>query len=157
MDNTTSELVKYIESPTVLEDSSSLKSVFLAGGITGCPDWQQQMRPLLNGSDLILLNPRRADFPIHDRGAAQKQIEWEHRHLRVADAILFWFCAETLNPIVLYELGAWSMTEKPIFVGVHLNYQRSQDVRIQTSLARPSVKIVSSLKSLAYNVREWAS
>lgn len=130
------------------------KSVFLAGGITGCPDWQQDMRRLLRDADLILLNPRRANFPIGDPDAAQEQIAWEHNHLREASAILFWFPCETLCPIVLYELGAWSMANKPIFVGVHPDYSRRRDVEIQTRLARPEVEIVYSLEDLARQAAE---
>ena len=75
--------------------------------------------------------------------------------LRVADAILFWFPQETLCPIVLYELGAWSMSGKTIFVGVHPAYSRRQDVEIQTGLVRPEVNVVYSLEELAAQVMSW--
>jgi len=144
----------YVEALDRLKRGVVGKAVFLAGGITGCPGWQQEMCSLLQDTDLILLNPRRAHFPIGDPSAAQEQIEWEHAHLGMADAILFWFPCETLCPITLYELGAWSMTDKPIFVGVHPSYQRRQDVEIQTRLARSEVGIHYSLESLAREVRE---
>ena len=138
----------YVESPTII--SGVLRqTLFLAGGITGCPDWQQEMVTMLSQTNLTLLNPRRADFPIHDPDAALEQITWEHTHLRRAYAILFWFPCETLCPIVLYELGAWSKTNKPLLVGVHPDYKRRQDVEIQTKLERPDVKIVYSLQDLA--------
>lgn len=127
-------------------------SVFLAGGITGCPDWQREITMMLGGHGVTLLNPRRANFPIGDPDAAREQIEWERRHLRRADAIVFWFCAAAIQPIALYELGAWSMTQKPMAVGVEPGYQREQDVRIQTELARPDVTIVDSLNALAKTV-----
>jgi len=142
----------YVEAPDELKHGVEGKSVFLAGGITDCLNWQQRMRLLLEDSDLILLNPRRANFPIADPNAALEQIRWEHRHLRMADAILFWFPCETLCPIVLYELGAWSMTDKPIFVGVHPDYKRRQDVEIQTRLTRPEIRISYSLENLAAEV-----
>jgi len=110
------------------------------------------MVALLHDTDLVLLNPRRADFPIHDSDAALQQITWEHVHLRRATSILFWFPCETLCPIVLYELGAWSMTTKPIFVGVHPLYKRRRDVEIQTGLVKPEVVIAYSLRSLALQV-----
>src|SRR5262245_39813726 len=78
-------------------------SLFLAGGITGCPDWQAETISLFADLPLVLLNPRRRDFPINDPSAGPSQIEWEHRHLRRADAVLFWFPRETLCPIALYE------------------------------------------------------
>lgn len=149
--------MKYIESPTTLE-RGRIRSVFLAGGITNCPDWQQEMVRLLQDTDLILLNPRRADFPIHDPNAAQEQITWEYEHLRKADAILFWFPCETLCPIVLYELGAWSKSsEKQVFVGTHPDYQRRLDVEIQTGLERPMVNIVYSVDELSQQVIKWTS
>ena len=148
--------MKYLEAPNKYVRNGE-RSVFLAGGITGCPDWQQEMVSLLGDTDLTLLNPRRANFPIGDKGAAFAQIKWEHEYLHLSDSILFWFCAETLCPIVLYELGAWSMTAKPIFVGVARGYARTQDVEIQTQLARPGVKINYSLQKLADEVKRWDS
>ena len=139
----------YLESPDIYVPAYNCKSVFLAGGITDCLDWQSELVAMLDKTDVVLLNPRRKDFPIGDRNAATAQIMWEHHHLRLADAILFWFPSETLNPIVLYELGAWSMTDKPIFVGVHPAYKRRQDVEIQTRLARHDVAIVYNLLDLA--------
>lgn len=144
----------YVEALENLKLESKSSTLFLAGGITDCPDWQQEMVQLLHDTDLILLNPRRANFPMHDPTAASQQISWEHRHLRLADAISFWFCAEVLQPITLYELGAWSMTDKPLFVGVHPDYPRRQDVEIQTQLARPTVEIAYALPDLAEQIRK---
>lgn len=142
----------YVEALDELKHRVGGKAIFLAGGITNCPDWQQEMRSLLRDTDLILVNPRREHFPIGDHNAAMDQITWEWNHLRYSNEILFWFPCETICPIVLYELGAWSMTSKPIFVGVHPNYTRIQDVEIQTRLSRPEVKICYSLEDLAQQV-----
>ena len=145
--------MKYIEAPQ--EFLGKEMSLFLAGGITGCPNWQQQVARALNNESITLLNPRRKNFPIKDSTAALKQIKWEYSHLRKASVISFWFPKETLCPIVLYELGAWSMTDKPIFVGVHPDYQRKLDVEIQTSLIRPEVEIVYSLQDLVEQIINW--
>lgn len=144
--------MRYIEAPSCFELDPSERSVFLAGGITGCPDWQQEMVQLLDSTELILLNPRRKDFPIGDLNVALQQIKWERYALRAVKSILFWFPCETICPIVPYELGAWSMTDKLIYVGVHDNYPRRRDVEIQTRLARPDVEIVYSLLALARQV-----
>lgn len=143
-------IFSYIEAPNNREVGEFYisESVFLAGGITGCPDWQSEIRPMLEGA-LTVINPRRANFPIDDPSAATEQISWEHRMLRQADKILFWFPAATLCPIVLYELGAWSMTDKPIAIGIEEGYQRTDDVVIQTQLVRPDVPIVGTLEDLA--------
>ena len=150
----------YIESPDPRFDEYDpndtgmmSRSVFLAGGITGCPDWQTDIVKSLIETNLTILNPRRVNFPIGDTDATFDQIQWEHQALRAAHNILFWFPCETICPIVLYELGAWSMTDKPIFVGVHRDYKRRQDVEIQTGLVRPDVKIVYDLAELAELVR----
>lgn len=147
--------MRYIEALENLESAADVTSLFLAGGITDCPDWQQSLVQLLHDTDLTLLNPRRANFPMADPTAANQQIDWEHKHLRLANAISFWFCAEALQPITLYELGAWSMTDKPLFVGVHPDYSRRQDVEIQTKLARPDVQIVYTLPDLAGQIKRF--
>ena len=152
--------MRYIEFPEIYNGSNE-PSIFLAGGITDCPDWQEEVVEMLAEStdvDLVLLNPRSKYFPIHvhDPNASFGQIKWEFDHLRKASAILFWFPCETLCPIVLYQLGSWSMAgNKPIFVGVHPNYKRRQDVEIQTSLILPHIKIVSSLEKLVEQVNQF--
>jgi hypothetical protein len=144
--------MKVVESPNTYSPGPKARRLYLAGGITGCPDWQQEMIHLLAQTELVIFNPRRRHFPMADPSAAEEQIRWEHHHLRLASDILFWFPCETLCPIVLYELGAWSMTDKPIYVGVHPEYRRRQDVDIQTELTRPQVEIVYSLEDLAGQV-----
>ncbi len=130
-------------------------SIFLAGGITGCPDWQAEMAGVLKSENIDIFNPRRDSFPIGDPNAAYEQIIWERDHLHSASAILFWFPCETLCPITLYELGAWSMTRKPLAVGCHPDYKRIADVRIQTGLVRPEITVVTSLEALAGKVFKW--
>lgn len=138
------------------EGEERRNSLFLAGGISHCHDWQREMSARLADTDLTLYNPRRDNFPMNDPEAAREQIEWEHRHLRRAEAILFWFPPETLCPITLFELGAWSHSTKPLFVGVHPEYQRRTDIEIQLHLSRPEVQIVYSLDALADQVRNFA-
>ncbi len=143
---------EYVRADGDKKDDRGEKSVFFAGGITGCGDWQQEMRGLLGESALVMVNPRRGAYDFGDPKAAEFQIDWEFRHLRAVSAILFWFAAEQIQPISLYELGAWSMTDKPMFVGVHPTYQRRQDVIIQTRLVRPEIEVVDSLEALAQRV-----
>lgn len=146
--------MRYIESPGTCFTVE--KTLFLAGGITNCPDWQAEIVEKLKSTNLILMNPRRTDFPIHDPNAANFQIRWEHKHLAKADAILFWFPCETLCPIVLYELGAWVGRSKKLFIGVHPDYKRRQDVEIQTRLERPAEVISYYLDDLALRVTDWS-
>ena len=143
----------YIEAPEELKECDRARSLFLSGGITSCPDWQFEMVTRLTSTNLVLLNPRRQNFPIGNLKAAEEQITWEHNALRLATEILFWFPKETICPIVLYELGSWSMSAKKIYVGVHPDYERRRDVEIQTRLVRPEVDIVNSIWELASQVR----
>ncbi len=141
--------MKYIQCPTEATPQPLEKSLFLAGGISNCPDWQSELTTILENTDWLIINPRRADFDITNPNMTEEQILWEHRHLRLASAIAFWFPPETLCPITLYELGTWSASSKPLFIGVDPNYTRRLDVQIQTRLVRPEVPILESLEDLA--------
>lgn len=147
--------MKYIESPEIYKNFDSKKSIFLAGGITNCPDWQLEMVERLKNHDIILLNPRRKKFPINVPTASKEQIQWEFEHMRRADTILFWFPKESICPIALYELGAWCMTDKLLWIGVHPNYERKVDIEEQTKLARPEIIIAYDLKDLADQVKMY--
>lgn len=146
---------------TLTAPESDRPSVFLAGGISGCPDWQADMVKLLDTVDVTIFNPRRPDFPMGDKQAGRRQVKWEFCHLRRADFILFWFAEETLQPIALFELGAWSMApNSKLFVGTHPNYGRRFDVITQLKLVRPDVEpIAQTLEDLASvlraAIRDW--
>jgi hypothetical protein len=147
--------MKYYEAPDIPVCQPDEVSVFMAGGITGTPDWQQELRAMLEDVEgLVLVNPRRAEFDVEDPTLAVTQIGWEFVSLRAADAILFWFPPQTLCPIVLYELGAWAGSDKPIVVGTHPNYARAFDVEIQVGLVRHGFVIDRSLADLAVSVRK---
>jgi hypothetical protein len=132
-----------------IENQRNIK-LFLAGGITNCPDWQKEMVDMLEHvNDLTIYNPRRLNFPMDNPKAAEEQISWEYNHLTNADLISFWFSKGSLNPIVLFELGKFIETDKKIFIGIDPEYERRQDVEIQTLLSNPSVEIVYSVKELS--------
>jgi hypothetical protein len=140
--------MQYVEAPNNWERLPGQPSVFLAGGITGCPDWQNRIARSLALTNYAVLNPRRRPFPMGDPSATEQQITWEFRHLRKADVIAFWFCKETIQPIALFELGAWSQQKDPaVIVGVEPGYPRQVDIHLQMGLLGRSV--VSSLEELA--------
>jgi predicted transglutaminase-like protease len=147
--------MRYVKCPADYDGTG--KSLFIAGGITGCTNWQNNLIKMLDKTNLILFNPRGKKFPINDPKATKPQIQWEHKYLKKATAISFWFAPETLCPITLYELGKQSTKNKKVFIGVHPAYQRKEDVEIQTKLERPEIKIVYSLKDLARQIKEWAT
>ena len=68
-------MAKVIEAPKLYTPKENEMSLFLGGGITNCPDWQKELIELLKDTpDLVMFNPRRANFPIHDPNAAEEQI-----------------------------------------------------------------------------------
>jgi hypothetical protein len=138
----------------------AVPSVFVAGGISGCRDWQSEefLPALERGSGsmpLLALNPRRLAYAESDE-TATAQIEWEFEAMRVATMVSFWFPPETLCPITLYELGRMLVLHPCVLVGAHPDYKRRLHVEVQTRLARRSVRVVYSLADLATQVLERA-
>ncbi|MEV0645332.1 nucleoside 2-deoxyribosyltransferase domain-containing protein [Phytomonospora sp. NPDC050363] len=126
-------------------------SLFLAGGITGIEDWQSRAEILAGraGFPVTVFNPRRAGFDMTREADSVEQIAWEHRLLRAADLVLFWFAeGPSTQPITLFELG--SAAERPgrIAVGVHPSYSRAMDVRQQLRHVRPEVEVRSTLEEV---------
>lgn len=132
--------------------------VFVAGGISNCPDWQKEMIARFKDVDdgLVMINPRRTSFNIEKEEESSFQIEWEREHLNVADAIIFWFPFHTLCPITLFELGvAATNLDVPIFVGCHPAYERKFDVTKQLSLIRPDVIVHDNFEDVVNEVKAW--
>jgi hypothetical protein len=144
--------MRYIEAPQEYDGDETV--VFLAGSVTDAENWQSRVAQLLRHVNVTLLNPRRGDFPVGDALAAERQIEWEHRYLRRAELVAFWFSAHSLCPIALFELGACCAERVPLVVATDQNYERRRDVISQLQLRRPEVTVVQSLESLAQHVTE---
>lgn len=155
--NTVSSSPSVITAP-IYNDVSTKHQLFLAGGITNCPDWQAEViQQLSDMPNLTIFNPRRGTYPSDHKHLDEEQITWEYKHLDKSTIILVWFSAATLNPIVLYELGRWvnSNPDVPAFIGIEPGYKRTNDVIIQTKLARPDIKIVSDLDALVEQVSDY--
>lgn len=122
--------------------------IFLAGGITGCNNWQQYVIEKLYSSidfdQYCIANPRRDDFPIDDKNEAFNQISWEFHALEECDIFSMYFVgSESDQPICMYELGrnVVRMKEKypqswkhRIVVSIEDGYKRANDVNIQLGL-----------------------
>ena len=122
--------------------------IFLAGGISGCPDWQSDTAHILNQKGITVFNPRQLDFNGKGGIGYRGHLRKNHQKLIDSKAILFWFPKESLNSIALFELGIACRLNKPLFIGVESGYCRAQDVVVQTKLARPEIKVESSLQKL---------
>jgi hypothetical protein len=132
--------------------------VFMAGGITDCPDWQAYYYDLVKHripDDFVLINPRRDNFDVRDPSMSDEQIKWEYKWLQRASIVSFWFPQETLCPITLFELGkelglqCGPHPRKKIVLGMHPDYKRRVDVETQTALVDPNIEISYTLEDLS--------
>jgi len=106
-------VARLITAPTAYEVGSN-EVLFLAGGITNCPDWQKEFfSSIENLPNLDVLNPRREVWDAKDLTAREGQIMWEHQGLQRCSMISFWFCKETIQPTALLEFGRWSALVTP--------------------------------------------
>lgn len=151
-------MTKVVEAINEFELTPEDCTLFMAGGILNCPDWQSEMIKKLDGlKKLVIYNPRRTIFPMDDPNASEEQILWEYYKLIESDMILYWFSRGSLNPISLYELGLHgnSQLKTKIFIGIDPEYERKLDVVIQTRLSRPEIEIVYSLDELADQIIKY--
>ena len=154
--------MKVVTAPQLIDKVEGPK-VFLAGGITGCQEWQDQVIELLKDFDKgVLFNPRRKDFDITDPNASRKQITWEFKALHAMDIFSMFFCntPKSDQPICFYELGKYvEMFQdmgklKDVLIGVESGFKREEDVRIQMELIDPKIVIVDSLEKHAENIKK---
>lgn len=117
------------------------RCIFLAGGISNCPNWQKEIADRFAGSkcprNTIIYNPRRDDFDVTNSSMEREQIHWEARALHQCSDIIFWFPKETLCPITLLEFGRYALdSHKTVFVGIEKQYSRASDLFIQAETDR---------------------
>lgn len=145
----------YIEAPARYRRSDGHgPSIFLAGGITGCPDWQAQARELLATTPVVVLNPRRAHRVRPDGDVLAQQVAWEYHDLHRADLTLFWFPAcdprVTVQPITLLELGTAiaeaRLRGRRIVVGADAGYPRRPDLEQQLRHSLPDLTMHDTLR-----------
>ena len=136
-------MAQIITAPSI--ELPKFKSVFLAGGITNCKEWQKEVIENLEYEDVSLFNPRQEHFDVSDKNASYKQILWEFERLEKIDIFSMYYCNDNSDqPICMYELGRNivrmqnrfpSDWEKRIVISVEDGYRRKGDVLIQTELA----------------------
>lgn len=139
------------------------KSIFLAGGITSCPDWQALASDAIQhyAPDVMVYNPRRANFPMDDPTAAREQIEWEHNMLLISTVVMFWFPkSEVMQPISLFELGKHfdrRSESGEIVVGASPEYPRYEDIKIQLELEHPNFPVYTTLNDTVMRTLDMVS
>ncbi len=150
--------MKVITAPQIYNKQLGQVSVFLAGGITNCPKWQDEVISKLEYYDLqrlVVYNPRQEHFDITDPNASYKQIAWEYKYLESMDIFSMYFSdGDSDQPICMYELGRniirmqnrfptdW---KNRIVITCEDGYRRRQDVYIQTRLAVKDNIVYNSL------------
>lgn len=130
--------------------------IFLAGGITGCRNWQddclRELDSICHEENIWVYNPRREHFDVKNPLASIEQVGWEFKHLEEMDIFSMYFCASetSVGPICLYELGRYlcrmqmrfpDSWRKRIVISVEDGYSRWRDVNIQLDLAAPDLRV----------------
>jgi hypothetical protein len=146
----------------------TVRTLFLAGGISNCGDWQSYVIEKLDNLNIFIINPRReGSIDRKDMVISTEQIKWEEHYLREAKEVLFWFPKTSVCPIALFELGkalgrqtCWDAccgclyNHQSIYIGCDPEYDRIVDVKIQVSLVNPEIKIASSIDELIEQVKK---
>ena len=149
-------MIKIVQAPEEIKLKRNSIKLFLAGGISNCPKWQDDIceklltEKRLNeyNMDIIIFNPRCNSIP-----EEEAQIKWEYDKLKKSNIISFWFSEGSLNPITLFEYGShFKSKTKDLVAGCHMNYQRRSNVIIQSKLHNPYFRIVDTLEDLYENI-----
>ena len=136
----------YLEAPNYLKPGEIKdweRTVFLAGSISNARNWQIEAKEKLL-SHFHVFNPRRENYNNFDPNEERTQITWEFNHINLSTIILFYFSEETLAPITLWECAraienAKYTPWKRIYICIHPNYKRKNDIIIQTELINPNI------------------
>ncbi len=156
--------LRYYEAPNYYTPiDGDPAAVFLAGGITGCPRWHDHAVKVLAaaGVPMVVLNPNRRNFPIHDPDAGEEQVRWEQHHLLLPATItMMWFPApiepHIVQPIAMFEFGQ-AINSRPdrLLVGADPGYPRERDVRLMMRVHHSGTPVHATLDALlAATVKE---
>jgi hypothetical protein len=136
-------------------------TVFLAGGITGCRDWQNEtiehLRKFVGRDDtqVVVYNPRQEDFDINNPAATIDQITWEYQYLNQVDIFSMYFVGgDRIQPICMYELGRYMKPHgDQQVISVEMDYIRKNDVIIQVALATRGITTVNAPATPYYHAK----
>ena len=101
-----------VTSPQALPADDDRIRIFLAGSIDmgRSEDWQARVADELADADVLLFNPRRADWnpawqASSDEPEFVRQVRWELQALEAADIVLMYFAPGSQSPVTLLEMG----------------------------------------------------
>ncbi|PZQ57428.1 MAG: hypothetical protein DI555_00360 [Novosphingobium pentaromativorans] len=148
---------RVVTSPEALPAGHERPRVFLGGSIDmgSAPDWQKQVIEALHSEDVVLLNPRRADWnpawkPQANEPEFRRQVEWELAALDSADVIVLYLAPGSQSPVSLLELGLHARSGKVVLL-CPPGFWRKGNVDITGE--RYGVKQVRSLDELIAETR----
>jgi hypothetical protein len=152
-------LGQIVRSPLIWDKTNDQrKGIFLAGGITNCPLWQDHAaQRIANALPVVVLDPRRDNWELtNGHVESVLQISWECKHLKKSDHILFWFPSTSDCSIALFELGSYLEKRIPITIGTDCAYTRRFDVEVQSAMVRPRIVIWDNLdKMIDHLIANW--
>ena len=144
--------MKNIQAPKIDTEHKDKLRIFLAGCAN--TDWRKEFVKHFTNDDIVFLDPKRDDWDLMNKNHMKEQIIWEFVKQRNADIMVFFYNAGSVCPITLLEYGLWGLSKgTPMVVGVTADYEKHDDIIIQTSLARPETNVVSNLEELAYELK----
>ena len=137
----------------------------MAGGISGCWNWQDalyqavanrldRLLPVgweLDNKPFTIASPRRAHGLEKDGNAAAEQIAWEYAAMSRTALTSYYFTRDTVQPITLLELG--KHLAKPWgnhITACEIGYERAFDVYTQTTLSLEDATLNPGVESRAY-------
>lgn len=126
--------------------------IFLAGPISGAENWQEKAEQLLGSIEqtedskegLVIANPRRAEGIPRVGDIAKEQITWEHRNLKLARVVMFYF-VKGPGIITPLELGKELGRGSSIVLGIDESFDRPFDIEMQAHLEQPELPIYHTL------------
>lgn len=131
--------MKVITAPEYYIPTNEEIAVFLAGGITNCDDWQQevidylQSLPEYKTDRLVIFNPRRNKWPKNgDTEEIRRQIHWEVDYIHRSNIFSMYFTntKKSDQPICFYELAKYINKVYKI-ISYQEGFNRAFDVDIQ--------------------------
>lgn len=134
--------MKVITAPEYYVPTRDEITVFLAGGITNCENWQKEVIDYLMSlpeektDKLVIFNPRRDKWPKNsDTEEIRRQINWEADYIRTADIFTMYFTntEKSDQPICFYELGKYANRINDI-ISYQEGFRRALDVEFQMSI-----------------------
>lgn len=153
--------VELVTSPEALPTRHDRPRLFLGGSIDmgNARDWQAEMIAALRDTNLVILNPRRADWnpawqPVASDPNFRQQVEWELSALDSADIIVIVFTPGSQSPVSLLEMGLHARAGRMVIYCPE-GYWRKGNVDI--TAAHYGIETVDSMDALIAAVRRRAN